>query len=70
MWMSRNAFDLMGTPDSIYNWIPGEIVVIVRLPKRPDDNDLDMLVEQVQSQLNIMVSSQYFGVAWAESVGQ
>ncbi len=53
--MSRNALALMGTPDNIYNWIPGEIVVIVRLPKRPDEDELDTLVEQVRSQLNSML---------------
>jgi Subtilase family len=55
MWMSRNAFDLMGTPDNIFYWIPGEIVVIVRLPKKPGDDELDTLVEQVRGQLNVVL---------------
>jgi len=42
----------MGTPDSLFHWIPGEVVVIVRLPRRPADGTLDTLVEQVRSQLN------------------
>ena len=45
--MSRNAIDVMGEPKTIFNWIPGEMVVIVRLPKRPPDDELDTLVEQV-----------------------
>ena len=53
--MSRNAFDLMGTPDNIFYWIPGEMIVIVRLPKKPGDDELDTLVEQVQSQLNVVL---------------
>jgi len=55
--MSRNPFDPKGAdgPDQIFNWIPGEIVVIVRLPKRPDDDALDTLVEQVRGQLNTVL---------------
>jgi len=60
--MSRYAFHLMGTPDSIYYWIPGEIVVIVRLPKRPDDDELDTLVEQVRGQLNIMLQPHHISL--------
>ncbi len=52
----------MGTPDSIYYWIPGEIVVIVRLPKRPDDDELDTLVEQVRGQLNIMLQPHHISL--------
>src|SRR5437588_2142957 len=51
-WMVRSSKELMGTPDSLFHWIPGEIVVIVRLPQRPADDTLDLLVEQVRSQLN------------------
>ena len=53
--MSRNAIDVMGEPKTIFNWIPGEMVVIVRLPKRPPDDELDTLVEQVRKQLNVIL---------------
>ncbi|HLZ81167.1 MAG TPA: hypothetical protein VKP04_06010, partial [Ktedonobacteraceae bacterium] len=53
--MSRNAFDLMGTPDNIFYWIPGEIVIVVRLPKNPGDDEMDTLVEQVRGQLNVVL---------------
>src|SRR5207245_6084769 len=48
--------ELMGTPDSLFHWIPGEIVVIVRLPQLPADDTLDLLVEQVRSQLNTILA--------------
>ena len=35
--MSRTASELMGTPDSLFYWIPGEIVVVVRLKRKPAD---------------------------------
>src|SRR5258708_1271798 len=50
--MSRNAIELMGTPDQLFNWIPGEVVVTVRLPRRPPDDALGLLVEQVRNRLN------------------
>src|SRR2546421_11810157 len=53
--MSRNAIDVMGEPKTIFNWISGEMVVIVRLPKRPPDDELDTLVEQVCKQLNVIL---------------
>ncbi|HCF87341.1 MAG TPA: hypothetical protein DEV72_19310 [Ktedonobacter sp.] len=53
--MSRNAFDVIDEPKQIFNWIPGEIVVIIRIPKRPADDELDTLVEQVRSHLNTIL---------------
>ena len=53
--MSRSSKELMGTPDSMYYWIPGEMVVIVRLPGRPAEGTLDLLVEQVRDQLNSLL---------------
>ena len=54
--MSRSATDLMGVPDELYHWIPGEMVVIVRLPRLPVDDTQDILVEQVRTQLNQFLS--------------
>ena len=54
--MVRSSKELMGTPDSLFHWIPGEIVVIVRLPQLPADDTLDLLVEQVRSQLNTILA--------------
>jgi hypothetical protein len=50
--MSRNSTELMGTPDELYHWIPGEMVVVVRLPRLPVDDTQDLLVEQVRIRLN------------------
>ena len=50
--MSRSAVELSGVPDSVYHWIAGELVVVIRLPRRPPDDALDTLAEQVRSQLN------------------
>ncbi|HLQ29806.1 MAG TPA: S8/S53 family peptidase [Ktedonobacteraceae bacterium] len=55
--MSRIAIESIGIPDQSFNWIPGEMVVIVRLPRRPADDALDLLVEQVRSQLNAALIS-------------
>ncbi|MFL5661889.1 MAG: hypothetical protein ACJ8BW_11130, partial [Ktedonobacteraceae bacterium] len=54
--MPRSSRELMGTPDRIFYWVPGEMVVIVRLPRRPTDDTLDILVEQVRSQLNTLLA--------------
>ena len=29
--MARNSVELMGTPDGLFYWIPGEMVVVARL---------------------------------------
>src|SRR5579883_1691933 len=50
--MSRSSVELMGVPDELYHWMPGEMVVIVRLPRLPVGDAQDMLVEQVRTLLN------------------
>lgn len=50
--MSRSSTEFMGTPEELFHWIPGEMVVIVRLPRLPVDDSHDVLVEQVRTQLN------------------
>jgi hypothetical protein len=50
--MSRSSSELMGTPDVLFHWIPGEMVIVVRLPRLPVDDSHDMLVEQVRTRLN------------------
>ncbi|TMC21627.1 MAG: S8 family peptidase [Chloroflexi bacterium] len=50
--MVRNAAEFMGTPHELFHWVPGEIVVIVRLPRLPVDDSLELLVEQVRTTLN------------------
>src|SRR5437588_3828993 len=54
--MSLSAADLMVTPDQIYHWIPGEMVVVVRLHRRPGAEAQDALAEQVRSQLNAFLA--------------
>src|SRR5579885_3266708 len=50
--MSRSAVEPMGVPDELYHWMPGEMVVVVRLPRLPVGDAQDALVEQVRTQLN------------------
>ena len=50
--MSRNSTEFVGIPDQLYHWIPGEMVVIVRLPRLPADDIQDALVEQIRTLLN------------------
>lgn len=50
--MSRNTTEFMGTPEELCHWVPDEMVVIVRLPRRPAENTQESLAEQVRSQLN------------------
>ena len=54
--MSRNPIELMGTPDELCHWIPGEIVVIVQLPRRLAHDEQEPLVEQVLSRLNVLLA--------------
>lgn len=54
--MSRNPIDLMVIPEEVFHWIPGEIVVVIRLHRRPAEDTLDVLVEQIRSQLNALLS--------------
>ena len=54
--MAAQANELMGTPDVIGYWIPGEMVVVVRLHRHPAAEAQEMLVEQVQRQLNALLA--------------
>lgn len=54
--MSRSSFELMGTPDELFHWIPGEMVVLVRLPRRLTNNEVDTLTEQVLHRLNAFLA--------------
>jgi Subtilase family len=54
--MSRNSTEFVGIPDQLYHWIPGEIVIIVRLPRLPPDDVQDTLVEQVRALLNRLLA--------------
>jgi len=64
----------MGSPDVLYHWIPGEMVVVVRLPRLPVDTTQDILIEQVRTQLNEVlayydISLEHYGTygRWSES---
>ncbi|HEY4386306.1 MAG TPA: S8 family serine peptidase [Ktedonobacteraceae bacterium] len=50
--MSHSPSELMGSPDELFHWIPGEMIVVVRLPRLPVDTTQDLLIEQVRVQLN------------------
>src|SRR5689334_21426036 len=59
--MSLSSAQLMGTPDGLYHWVPGEMVVVVRLPRLPADDTLDLLTEQVRVQLNELLT--HYGIS-------
>lgn len=46
----------MGTPEELCHWIPGEIVVIVQLPRRLANDEQDLLLEQVLRRLNTLLA--------------
>lgn len=55
--MSRDSIeDTIGTPDELFNWVPGEMVVVVRLHRRPAEEVQEILIEQVRNQLNALLS--------------
>src|SRR5258707_15895997 len=55
--MSRTALELMGNPESLYYWVPGELVVVVRLKRRPLEEMLEPLIEQIRASLNTYLAS-------------
>jgi hypothetical protein len=50
--MSRSTMEFMGTPSRVFHWIPGEIILVVRLPRIPLEEALEIVIEQVRSQCN------------------
>src|SRR5215471_5265414 len=53
--MARNSIELMGTPDGIFYWIPGEMVVVARLQRHPAAETQEILSEQIRAQLNALL---------------
>ncbi len=53
--MSRNSIESTGAPEGLFHWIPGEMVVVVRLHRRPVADAQDALVEQIRAQLNSLL---------------
>src|SRR6202035_4012337 len=54
--MSRSPIEMMGTPDELCHWIPGEMVVIIQLPRRLANDRQAVLVEQVLRRLNTLLA--------------
>jgi subtilase family protein len=54
--MPRNSTELMGTPNELYYWVPGEMVVVVQLHRRPGPDTQEMLIEQIRGQLNLLLA--------------
>ncbi|HKF36074.1 MAG TPA: hypothetical protein VKB35_04175, partial [Ktedonobacteraceae bacterium] len=54
--MVVNSQELMGIPDELFHWVPGEMVVVVRLHRRPAEDTQDILIEQIRSQLNSLLA--------------
>lgn len=74
--MARTASELMGTPDSLFYWIPGEIVVVVRLKRKPADEIQEALIEQIRATLNTFLAAYHLtleaygtGGRWQEVPG-
>ncbi|BCL83497.1 S8/S53 family peptidase [Ktedonobacteria bacterium brp13] len=74
--MSLSSTEVMGTPTEVFHWMPGEMVVVIRLARIPADDALDILVEQVRVQLNTFLAHYAFsldlygsGGRWLENVG-
>ncbi|MBA2680267.1 MAG: S8 family serine peptidase [Ktedonobacteraceae bacterium] len=72
--MSRSSTEFIGTPTELFHWVPGEIVIVVRLPRIPLDDALDVLIGQVRAQLNDFLSDyqialEVYGTAgrWSEN---
>ncbi|MBX5449706.1 S8/S53 family peptidase [Thermogemmatispora sp.] len=53
--MTPGAADLVGRPTELFYWVRGEMVVVVQLPRRPAEDALELLAEQVRSQLNALL---------------
>jgi len=53
--MAHTSVELMGTPDELFHWIPGEMVVVVRLHRKPAEDTQDILIEQIRGQLNSLL---------------
>ncbi len=54
--MPRNSTELIGTPNELYYWVPGEMVVVVQLHRRPGPDTQEMLIEQIRGQLNLLLA--------------
>ena len=54
--MSHSSTEFMGTPAGLFHWIPGEMIVVVRLTRAPLDDALDIVVEQIRIQLNTFLA--------------
>src|SRR5207302_10208172 len=54
--MARNSIELVGTPDGLFYWIPGEMVVVVRLHRHPAVETEKALIEQIRGQLKALLA--------------
>src|SRR5436305_12880084 len=54
--MPRYSTELMGTPKELFYWVPGEMVVVVRLHRRPNPENQDLLLEQIRNRLNSLLT--------------
>lgn len=74
--MSRISSETMGTPDSLFYWIPGELVVVVRLKRKPAEEIQEALIEQIRAILNTFLAAyqltlEHYGLGgrWQEAPG-
>ncbi len=50
--MTYSAAELMGTPTELFHWIPGEMIIVIRLPRLLNDDMQETLLNQVKTLLN------------------
>jgi hypothetical protein len=74
--MSRTTSELLGAPDSLFYWTPGEIVVVVRLKRKPAEEILNTVIEQIRTTLNTFLAAYQLtlelygtGGRWRETPG-
>src|SRR5713101_4117246 len=53
--MAHSSIELMVTPDVLFYWIPGEMVVVALLHRHPATETQEILVEQIRAQLNALL---------------
>jgi hypothetical protein len=68
--MSRTASELMGTPDSLFYWIPGELVIVVKLKRKPAEEIQDALAEQIRTTLNTFLAAYHLTLETYGSMGR
>jgi hypothetical protein len=68
--MSRTSSEVMGAPDRLFYWIPGEIVVVIRLKRKPAEEILETVIEQTRTTLNTFLAAYHLTLEPYGSTGR